>query len=1723
MHRKIIITLVGVLFGIFFIGQGASATLDFSVSVTPNQGIVDQGQWISFVITASNLTVSDEDVEFSINGMPTPSQAIFSSSFCTPTCNTLVTLYTEGTTPDGKYTLTIEGRGVISQSIVKTASYALIVSDPDQGALSTRSWLQTDSSALETGFNLPGNTKTQTGVRGTGDGAGVGLSFDSTWGTNWQSVTINDFYADSIAIDSVGNKIYTTGGNSYVRRFDSGGGSTTFGNSSQNFGSPGSGINQFSGPYDISIDTINNKVYVADSGNDRIARFDSGGGSTTFGANWQTFGSPGSGTDQFNNPASIIVDTANNKIYVGDSINDTIARFDSGDGSTTFGANWQTFGTSAQFNGPVGINIDTINNKVYVADNNFNRIARFDSGGGSTTFGANWQTFGSPGSGIGQFSTPLGIIVDTTSDKIYVADYWNYRVARFDSGGGSTTFGANWQTFGSNGSGVNQFQSARDIAIDAINNKVYVADRNVNRRVVMFDSGIYYVPSGTFSSAIYDTAQNSTFTNLTFSSTVPTNYNEWAQTTDGDFGGTNASTTVSLESVKLGPPTGALSSKTDYPTGSVPWGVAISSDGASVYVTNSSSNTVSMFSRDTTTGALSAKTDYATGTGPQGIAISSDGASVYVTNYAFNTVSMFSRNTTTGALSSKTDYATGSFPWGVAISSDGASVYVTNTNSNTVSMFSRNASYFAPGTYTSPVKQLPPGATVGTMNWTQTIPAGTSIAMSYRLCSSSCATEAWISISNGTNINQSANYIQYRATLTTSDTTVTPSLDSVSIGVSYTPMTIKARSCDDALCSGETWTTIDTDTTAGTETRSGLSLASLPSPANRYIQYQVDLATVSNAESPMLDEIGIEMETPSDFNFSLSMSTREGSIVSGSAPLVFSGTQGAAASLTFGTAPTNPVVFRVDPAYLPSGVTVTFATSTTSCGANGELDCTADVTFNAPTAGEGTYAIPISASVLDNAGEGTITKEVVFTLTVTEPFSYSINWANAAPCSGGATCSTTVAQGSNIPLNFDITKLTGVVSETVAFTVASVLPQGVSVSFSYNSCAPTCPAVTATVYTTLNGTNDTPVTTGSPYVITIRGTSSPGNLIEEITLNLSVTAGFNFSFTFDNIEATNGDTSLSAQTRAPNTSVSPVPLLTTRFISGSADRVSYSISNPDPTYIIITPSTMGDCDFTGTTAPPTQTCQNGLFDIAVLSGIAEGTYTVRFTATAQSSGNRKDIFYSLTVYPPFDFTLAWQDTGDALDYPITMYQGDSLMKNVIVTYNSPIPETINLTASVTSPESGIIATVSPQCAGTCVVTLFVSAGSAAVNDFTASVNLTANAPAQSVTHSVKIAPLSIKIPPFNYNMMGWAWSDGVGWISFNTQNCDTNWNGQMDADDFTDGTVNGKPHAIASAQCPADGTLMPNYGAHLDLSTYELSGYAWSEHVGWISFERSITGNPPADPFQTGNATSAIAKLDIDSGIFEGWGRAVSCPDTECDADSEWGWIKLSGIALDLNASPYSVDKTSANEFSGFAWGDKVLSWISFNSKNCDDNGLLAAACGGDGMISFAAHDNLIHPDEYMVWVKGQLPNSPPTCENLTVSYPDICGAPFSTKLSCTYQDKDNNGVGDPLVQYAIEMYDGKCDVDQNKFIDAVADCIDSAGVTRDGDNATTPNNPIDTAFYPAIPDTNTPGKYIPYPNAQNPIISGSTIEYTYDGNATLNYAGRYYFVITVQDEYHLE
>jgi hypothetical protein len=136
-----------------------------------------------------------------------------------------------------------------------------------------------------------------------------------------------------------------------------------------------------------------------------------------------------------------------------------------------------------------------------------------------------------------------------------------------------------------------------------------------------------------------------------------------------------------------------------------------------------------------------------------------------------------------------------------------------------------------------------------------------------------------------------------------------------------------------------------------------------------------------------------------------------------------------------------------------------------------------------------------------------------------------------------------------------------------------------------------------------------------------------------------------------------------------------------------------------------------------------------------------------------------------------------------------------------------------------------------------------------------------------------------------HNVEGWAWSENVGWISFNCLNQNSC------------GTV--------------------NYGVNLNPSTKIFSGYAWSENVGWITFNESQLSGCPQAPCR--------AWLGSDNKVY-GWARALA-------NGGGWdGWISLRndsknyGVWLDTSTFP--------QEFRGFAWSDMVIGWISFNCKN---------------------------------------------------------------------------------------------------------------------------------------------------------------------------------------------
>jgi len=122
-----------------------------------------------------------------------------------------------------------------------------------------------------------------------------------------------------------------------------------------------------------------------------------------------------------------------------------------------------------------------------------------------------------------------------------------------------------------------------------------------------------------------------------------------------------------------------------------------------------------------------------------------------------------------------------------------------------------------------------------------------------------------------------------------------------------------------------------------------------------------------------------------------------------------------------------------------------------------------------------------------------------------------------------------------------------------------------------------------------------------------------------------------------------------------------------------------------------------------------------------------------------------------------------------------------------------------------------------------------------------------------------------------------------------------------------------------------------DYGVDLDDSTKNFSGYAWSENIGWINF------GPAADEGYPG-APGHEAMLNTGTNEVDGWARACSVFEVGCSGGLKpegerggWdGWISMKGTTPDYNVS-FDPDTM---EFSGYAWGSDVIGWIKFSGDN---------------------------------------------------------------------------------------------------------------------------------------------------------------------------------------------
>jgi sugar lactone lactonase YvrE len=277
------------------------------------------------------------------------------------------------------------------------------------------------------------------------------------------------------------------------------------------WGTHGAADGQFESPSAIAVDRDGN-LYVADTGNNRVQKFDSQG---NFLAKW---GTAGTGNGQFSAPRGITVDTLS-YVYVADTLNSRFQQFDAATGLYLLQRG--TFGSGpTQFRYPVGIGTQT-SGLILVADTQNSRLFRYDSagtrdlaygaisgivaptdaeGGTSVDYVADpgagsilitnvstGDVMGSYGGGLLGRPNSLAVIPGGAgADTIWVAETDRDRVFSLQNqGAGPATPGL---TYGTSGSCPGQFASPQGIAVTAAG-EVYVADTANNRIVELGPAG----------------------------------------------------------------------------------------------------------------------------------------------------------------------------------------------------------------------------------------------------------------------------------------------------------------------------------------------------------------------------------------------------------------------------------------------------------------------------------------------------------------------------------------------------------------------------------------------------------------------------------------------------------------------------------------------------------------------------------------------------------------------------------------------------------------------------------------------------------------------------------------------------------------------------------------------------------------------------------------------------------------------------------------------------------------------------------------------------------------------------------------------------------------------------------------------------------------------------------------------------------------------------------
>ena len=477
------------------------------------------------------------------------------------------------------------------------------------------------------------------------------------------------------------------------------------------FGSTGSSNGRFDTPTSLAIDMGNGDVYVVDSDNNRVQRFQADGDFDNL-----TFGSSDNGDDEYlGTPSAIAIHQSTDYIYVADSASNSISVFDD---NGNFKFTFDDDGSNDRFDEPAGMIIDNDNDILYVSDTDNDRIRMFELTDDSNCPSDTEEVvndevcfvddFGSAGSSDGRFNEPSGLAFDEDNNLLYVADTENNRVQVFEIVSGNTCPSGTdeiidgvcfVEEFGSSGSNDGMFNSPTGIAFDEDNELLYVSDRDNNRVQMISTTGnsnsISF--SDEFGSSGTDDDEFNRPSDLALSRDGTSLYvvdrdNDRVKIFEITGGNNCPSGTEDIINDEVCfdddfGSTGSSNGRFDTPTS-----LAIDMGNGDVYVVDSDNNRVQRFQADgdfdnLTFGSSDNDDDEYLGT-PSAIAIHQSTDYIYVADSASNSISVFDDNGNF-KFTFDDDGSNDRFdePAGMIIDNDNDILYVSDTDNDRIRMF----------------------------------------------------------------------------------------------------------------------------------------------------------------------------------------------------------------------------------------------------------------------------------------------------------------------------------------------------------------------------------------------------------------------------------------------------------------------------------------------------------------------------------------------------------------------------------------------------------------------------------------------------------------------------------------------------------------------------------------------------------------------------------------------------------------------------------------------------------------------------------------------------------------------------------------------------------------------------------------------------------------------------------------------------------------------------